>query len=243
MTDSTRTDDPARDLLPGLHEALRREDRGWRRLRSWSTTRRECAFLALLLVVAIAVLALTPRSDLEAVPYLRLGLGIGVTMAAAAFGTRVFLRPMQRRRPKEAVAILSGLVLLLVPLLFALLPPAHDAVHAHPESFAGTGADFVPRALACLVFGSVAGAPLVAFLLLSDRRPPAALVRAAVAAGAGGAVGTLGLLFHCPLVSTSHRMAGHGAVALALALLLAAVLLAVRKASSGSPAGKSAIGP
>lgn len=232
MTDSTPTDELAMDLLPGLREAASREDSGLRRIRSWSTTRRRATSLVLLLSVALLVLFTTPRPDMDAVPWNRFLIGIGLTVTAAVWAVRTFLHPLQDRRPREAALVIGGAALLLLPVAFALLPPAHDAVHAHPESFAGTGADFVPRALACLVFGLLAGVPVAAFLFLADRRPPASAGRIALAAGAGGATGTLGLLLHCPLVGGAHRVAGHGFVAVALAVLVATAIWAVGRASS-----------
>jgi hypothetical protein len=107
-------------------------------------------------------------------------------------------------------------------------------VGLHPESFEGVGADFVRRAVACLVFGVLIALPLTVFAAAAGRRPCGGTLRIALIAGAGGVAGALGLLLHCPLVSVSHRVAGHGGVGLVVALMLAAVLLAMRRVQKTS---------
>jgi len=92
------------------------------------------------------------------------------------------------------------------------------------------GADFGPRAMGCLIFGTLLALPTMLFLVAASRRPHIGAVGIALTAGAGGIVGTIGLLLHCPLVSVSHRIAGHGAVGLvATALLAIAAVLVSRR--------------
>ena len=236
MNEANRTVDPSLDLLPDLRAQMAAEDRGWRRLRSWSTPLRHGTAMALLLALELLVLVATPRLDMNAYPVLRLVAALTVLIGAASLGLRRFLHPRFVRAPRLTRVATTATLLLLVPVAFALLPGPHAAVHLHPESFEGTGADFVPRALACLVFGTLVALPTMLFLFAANRTPRLDPVRVALAAGAGGLAGTIGLLLHCPLVSVSHRLAGHGGVGLAAAgvLAIAAVLVNRRRKISGT---------
>jgi hypothetical protein len=224
------------DLLPELEKAMAADDRGWRRVRSWPTGRRELASLALLLAVQVLIVVVTPRLDLAAYPTERLIAGIGVLVAGTAVAFRLFLQPSCERAPRVLRLGATAALMLLFPVAFALLPPPHAHVHLHPESFEGVGADFMPRAVACLVFGTLVAVPTMAFLLAANRRDGVSAVRVALAGAAGGLAGTLGLLLHCPLVSVSHRIAGHGAVGLVAAALCVAAAAFLARGNSAEAA-------
>ena len=236
MTTPSRPDDPLPELLSAVRDGISHESRGWRRVRSWSTPARHAAAMAVVLAVTLAALLLTPRLDLGAYPRPRLLASVAILVAAAALGLRELLRPHGLRERRVGTLLAVGAALLLVPLAAALLPPPHQQVHLHPESFEGVGADFVPRAVACLTFGLVVALPVVLATLGLSRHASLAPGRLALAAGVGGLAGTLGLLFHCPLVGISHRLAGHGGVGIAAAAGLAIALLLLRR-SRKSAAG------
>lgn len=229
MTAPQRHDDSLPDLLASLQTEIASEDRGWRRLRSWSTPTRHVAALFVVLIVTLAVLVATPRLDLAAYPRVRLIVSAAALIAITSFGLRRFFWPCGERVRREWAVVAAAAALLVIPVVLALLPAPHELMHLHPESFEGTGADFVPRALACLVFGFVVGIPTTLVALVMNRQPRLTRPRIALAAGVGGLAGTLGLLLHCPLVSVAHRLAGHGAVGVVAAAALAAVLLLIRR--------------
>lgn len=223
------TDDVLRDVLTDVRGDIARERRGWRSARSWSTPAREAAVMAVVVAVTLAVLFVTPRLDLAAYPRPRLLALTAALVLCLAAALRELFRPQGLRARRAGLAIASGAALLLVPLGAALLPAPHGHVHLHPESFEGTGADFVPRAVACLVFGLVTATPALLASLALSRHASLSGARIALAAGAAGLAGTLGLLAHCPLVGVPHRVAGHGAVGIVVALLLAAGTALVRR--------------
>lgn len=229
-------DDAVLGLLPGIEEAIRADARGWRALRAWPTGRRIAAAAALLSLLNLLVVLGSPRTDLDALPVGRLIAAVAALLVSGLAAAVLFLRPLQRRALDPRATGAAALLLTILPLAFALVSPGHDELAAHPESFVGVGADFVPRALACLLFGTLVGAPVAGFLLVVDRQPQASAGRLLLAAGAGGAAGTLGLLLHCPLESVAHRLTGHGAVALSVPVLLAAVhaVLRARGRSGGT---------
>jgi hypothetical protein len=218
----TREPKPSEELLGQLRARLAGE-RGWRgRLRSLPTPVRLLAGLLVLALTALAVLLLRRRSDLAAYPVPLLVASLVLLAALALLALRAYLWPLHRRAP-SAVAAGGWLLLGLgFPVLLALLPEAHDLVHAHPESFEGRGADFWPRSAACLVFGLAVSLPLLGLMLLADRRDRRGLGRLAFAAAAAGLAGNLVLLLHCPLVARGHLLAGHASVGLVYLLLLAA---------------------
>jgi hypothetical protein len=103
----------------------------------------------------------------------------------------------------------------------------------HPASLRGVGADLLPRALACFVWGSaiamlgVAGA----FALLRGRRAltadPTSLwaVRILLA--------QLMLALHCPLVGHPHLALGHATIGVAAVAAMAAARLWIRWRQGG----------
>jgi len=229
MTAPALPPEPDLELLESIRGQIERDERGWRRLRSWPTPLRFGVFAVAMVALELLVLFGTPRTDLGAYPVAQLVIAVAGLAVVAAAGARLFLHPVHRRGPSPAKLAAVGVALLLVPVAFALLPPPHDHATLHPESFEGVGADFVRRAVACLIFGVLVALPLTAFAVAADRRPLLGTLRIVLVAGVGGVAGTLGLLLHCPLVSVSHRIVGHGAVGLVVALILAAALLVLRR--------------
>ena len=224
MSERNRELDAPLDLLPDLREQMAAEDRSWRRLRSWATPARRTAALVLIFALEPVVLVATPRLDLAAYPIPRLLAALLVLLATATLAIRLFAHPLHVRTPRIARLRSVGAIVLLLPIAFALLPAPHHDVQIHPESFEGIGADFVPRALGCLVFGTLVAIPTLLFLLATNRRPYLNAERIALAASAGGIAGTIALLLHCPLVGVAHRFAGHGGVGLAAVALLAVAM-------------------
>jgi hypothetical protein len=226
MTSPESTPDPgSRDLLRGLRSQLERE-RGWRgRLRSLPTPLRLAACLAAVVAVALAVVATVRRGDLADYPAGPMAGSLALFAALVVVAARLFLRPLQARQPGRGRILWWALVGLLFPLALYLLPEAHHLVHEHPESFEGRGADFWPRSFRCLAFGTLTALPLLALLLLADRRDRIGFSRAALAAAAAGLAGNLVLMLHCPLVGRAHLITGHATVAL---IFLVALGLAFR---------------
>lgn len=220
------------DLLRGLHARLEHE-RGWRgRLRSLPTPVRLAACLIALALVALAVVVWVRRGDLAAYPRLALAEGLALLAALAVGAVVLFLRPLQARAPGRARTWVWVLVGLAFPLVLYLLPEAHHLVHEHPESFQGRGADFWPRALRCLAFGTMTALPLLAVLLLVDRRDHVDVARGALAAAAAGLAANFVLMLHCPLVGRAHLIAGHAGVGVVFLLVLL-IALRLRRASPG----------
>jgi hypothetical protein len=214
---------PSEQSLQQLRGRLAGE-KGWRgRLLSLPTPVRVGAGLVVLALTALAVGLAMRRSDFAAYPAPLMAVSLALLAAFALLSTRVFLWPLHAREPSRLAA--GGWLLLGLgfPVLLAMLPEAHGLVHEHPESFEGRGADFWPRAAGCLVFGMATSLPLLALLLLADRRERRSAARLAFAAAAAGLAGNLMLLLHCPLVAREHLLVGHVGVGFVVLLLLEAV--------------------
>jgi hypothetical protein len=212
---------PARDMLAAMHDRLQAE-RGLRaRLRELPTPLRVLLAALVLALVALVVAVVTLRGDFGAYPQVRFWASLVVPAGLSLALLLALFRPLSRRPLGPVRRWGLALAALLVPLAIAVLPPAHDLVHAHPESFADAGGQFWPRAIGCLVFGCASALPLLALALALDRGPGLRRDRLLIAGGLGGLAGTIALQLHCPLVSIDHLVAGHAAVPLALIALIA----------------------
>lgn len=219
MSERSQPDDR---LLAGMRTRLEAE-RGWRgRLRSLSTRRRVGFGIATLAALALVVGILVPRSDLDAYPTGLLAASAAALVVLAILSTLALLRPLQLRPLSARRAVLLACAALGLPAVLAW-PQAHDLVHAHPESFLGTGDDFLPRAFGCFCWGTVTALPFVALLLALDRRERRPWRDLVLFAAAGGLAGNLTLLLHCPLVASEHLYAGHATVSLGYLALLGAM--------------------
>ena len=160
--------------------------------------------------------------------------GLALLAALVAVTARLFLRPLQAPAPSRFGILGWALLGLAFPLVLHLLPEAHHLVHEHPESFEGRGADFWPRAWRCLAFGTVTALPLLAVLLMTDRRDRIGTARGVLAAATAGLAGNLLLMLHCPLVDRAHLVAGHAGVGVVFLLVLGIALRLARARAPGT---------
>lgn len=193
-------------------------ERGWRAsLRAKSTVVRSAIGLCIVAAIPLLVLVAAPRADLGVYPIARLVLEAAGYMATAIAAAMIGLWPMHRAEPRTG-RVLTVLAAVAVAVLVASLPDAH---HDHPASLAGSGHDFLKRALGCFMYGTICGVPTWVALRMLARDPEilgeAAYPVALAIAGAGAAA----VFLHCPIVHVGHRWAGHVAV-LALPLAWAA---------------------
>jgi len=237
MSASDHNDAALADILATVQRSIAAEERGWRRVWSWPTARRRLVAVAVVAICVSLVAVLTPRPDLAAYPVARMVASVGLLAAATVIGARSALRPPHVASQRPTMQLALATVLLLIPVLAAFVPAPHADIAAYPESFAGCGDDFVPRAVACLVFGLVLSAPAIAALVVLDRRGAPAGVRVVLLAAVGALAGLAGLLVHCPVVATEHQLLGHASVGPVAVALLAAVALVVRRART--PAARS----
>ena len=189
------------------------------RVRSLATPTRVVALAAGVFLVGTLNALLMLRSDAPGYPLLRMTITLVSFAVPALLAGFLVLRPIHLPRPNGR--LLPALVFLgiLLPVVFGLLPVAHALTGAHPESFEGTGADFWPRAIACLIYGSVIGLPILGLLWALGRGGKA---RATILFGgltAVALVGNIALQLHCPLVSHGHLIVGHAGVPVALLLI------------------------
>jgi hypothetical protein len=192
---------------------------GW--WRSRPTALRRAVVLLVLLGTAVGLGLLRPRADLGVFPMPRMMLLVGLYGAVGALASLGALGSGRRPVVRPPLAGLGLGVAVVVSFGLALLPPAHSA---HPASLGGTGAELLPRALACLLTGLAVALPGVVLLGLGARATGHSL-RApwVLAAMAGALAGQLALQLHCPLVGAGHRVAGHALLVVVLGLVTWAV--------------------
>lgn len=221
-------------LLGEMHAKLE-TDRGLSGyLRARSTPLRLVLALLGAALLVLSQLLFARRPDLELYP---LGAMVSVLVSyALLLGSTlaVDLRPLQRAPPPRWLWI--GLVAsaLIVPLVIAAGPQVHTA---HALANRGAGADLIPRALRCFLYGGLLAVPLLLLVFALDRREHRSWPSLLLAAASGGLAANLSLQCHCPITHPFHLLAGH--VTIAVALLFAyAVIGAVRmgRARNGWPA-------
>lgn len=196
-------------------------------LRSRSTPVRLALALGVPVLAATVYWATKRRADWDVYPHSRMLLEIGVLVLAVALVARAELRPLQyAARPVARGG--TAVAAFLAPIAIALFAPAHTA---HAASLEGAGADFWPRALACLGFGLSIGLPALVVVRLLERNPEGPRVLVLLACGLGGLAGNLTLHLHCPITHLTHLLVGHATVGLVLL-----PLLLLRRRRSGTTA-------
>ncbi len=194
--------------LTRLHEAL--DDEGaFARVSSLGSSVRWMLAGAWVLLLCGVVLAATPRPDLMLYPRGRLVLELGVLLAALVLALHGALRPLTLpawSAGRRVVPLVAGGVSLAI---WCGLPMAHAD---HPASLVGVGEDFVPRAVACLLFGlgfaALAGGGLAALSRARGRQ----WLPGALGVWAAALMGLAALYLHCPITHPQHLWAGHATV-------------------------------
>jgi hypothetical protein len=174
--------------------------------------------LAVGVIGPLLLLALRPlRRDLAALPPAMLMIDGALWLAACAAALAVALVPARGdvlpsagRASRLALGIIAALA------LFSLLHTL-DAPGVSAPAPAG-GWPLLRSCLGCIgILLPIAAIHLIAGALALRRVLPMGAPRIGIALGAaGGAMGGLALLFHCPIASRAHLVLGHvGGVALA----------------------------
>lgn len=211
-----RSEQPSDRLWSELASQVEQETgpRAW--LRSRTTPVRTALALCIPAMAAIVYWATRRRVDWDVYPQTRMLVEIGVLVVTLWLVARAELRPLQHAAKPVARAS-TAILAFLVPIAIAMLAPAHTS---HAASLEGTGADFWPRAMACLGFGLSIGLPTLIVARLLERHPGGSPTLLLMACGLGGLAGNLTLLVHCPIVHWSHLLVGHASIGLVLLPLL-----------------------
>lgn len=209
-----------------LAETLREEDASpfgrWRSLPI--KTQRIAWGLGALVAVAVSFF-LSRRVDWDVYPVGRLALVLGVLSVAWVYAATRSNIPLDRPTRGPIAGASWVLLGLAVPLVFSLMPAAHAD---HSLSLAGVADDFIPRAVGCLVWGTLTALPATFIILATDRQP--SRQRRILAGVIGGLLGNITLQLHCPLTSPMHLVTSHATVGLVLVLVgVGFVLIAARR--------------
>jgi hypothetical protein len=216
---------------PPPDAALLRALDGMRAVRTRGRFGAFVAVLAVGLIGPVLLLALRPlRRDLAALSPALLVLDGALWLAACAAALAVALIPARGDvLPSAGRASRVGLWVIAALALFYLLHSL-DAPGASTPAPVGAG-PLLQSCLRCIgVLLPMAAVCLIAGALVLRRVLPMGARRIGVALGAaGGAMGGLALLFHCPIAGSAHVLLGHvggvAVAALAGALLLPALLV------------------
>jgi len=222
---SAPSTDPAA-MFAELEQQLKRKETGplaW--LRSRPTHWRYLA-TGLAASGAAATSLATLRADIGVYPILRLCVELLLLAAMALLSAWFWLRPLHRPAPKPLTKVLVTTIGLVLPAIFALLPATHAA---YPASLAGTGPDLVPRAMACLIYGTVLAVPVALLTVGLGRRFRRSTVLLAI--GTGTLAGVAALQLHCPITHTAHLLLGHATLP-ALGAIVGSVAMWRRAAKS-----------
>lgn len=205
---------PAPDdgLRAATMAAIERDRGAIARARAWPTATRTAVAAAACLAVPLGVWLAMPRPDLAHYPKARLLLELLASLVTAGAAIAIWLRPLHR--PQSVGTRLSAIVgTIAAAAILASLPEAH---HAHPSSLGGVGAQLLPKAFGCFVFGSSCALPAwlgLRWLARDGDRPGA---RATLAAVGAAVVGMVAVFLHCPIVAHAHLWLGHMTVMLPL---------------------------
>lgn len=201
-------------LFAGVQADVARERGPMAMLRSRSQTLRVVAVAALIVLEALLVVGLVPRSDLGIYPLLRHAAFVALLGGMALLAAWQSLRPLQAPALPSWVSrgvVIAGIAL---PFLLGMMPPEEDH---HSLGHDGTGSALAKFAFYCLALGAAMGIAVIALLRATDRGGHGSGARATLAALAGGLAGTLVVHLHCPLNHPFHLLLGHAPVGLLLA--------------------------
>lgn len=219
---ASSTPDPAQ-LFSGLEGQLEAERGVGAWLRSRPTMQRVGLALAAI-ATAIVLGLLKRRVDFPVYPKLRLALELAAPLLLIGLALRAWLRPLHKPAPRfDVTPWLLGVVLLL-PVVQALLPVAHQAAGAMGGMGMKMGHGLLRGAIGCLLWGLALGLPAALLVRALGRGGGRSAGRSAVLAAAiGGLAGFVALHLHCPSTDVGHLLLAHAPIP-ALAALLGAVV-------------------
>jgi hypothetical protein len=199
-------------LLGAVHGRVAAERGMVAWLRSRSTPMR--VVIAIGAVVALCISQLVkPRVDFGVYPTAAMllevalyGLMVGAILPLAL--RRIHIPAIARPMPLALVG-----AALLLPFVLALRPAVHQA---HSASLAGVGAELLPRAAKCFVYGGVFAAVMLLLVWALDRGEHRSVLVAALGAALAGLAGNVALHLHCPITHPEHLLLGHATVGLVL---------------------------
>ncbi len=204
-------DDAALSRMRGV---LGQESSGLAPLRSLSTPVRITIATAVAAVLIGFVALRSLRPDIDVYPRLRLYATVATYLALAAALLRLGLWRLDRALPPRPVEWALFALGIVVPLAFAWQPQAHLA---HAASLGGVGADLVPRAAGCFLYGTGLGLVIGGAAYALTRAPrswrPSFLILGSGVLGAGC------LELHCALTAPLHLAVGHATVAVVASLV------------------------
>jgi hypothetical protein len=173
-------------------------------------------WVQLVLATAVALLLVATggvgklRVDMDVYPNLRM---VGVVTLLLVFGSLALnhrLRPLHKPAIRSRTLNVIIALTLALPLVLAALPAAHEST-THPESLIAEG-EFVARAMACLIYGSLLSLPLILLLIGLRRRVVTTRSRKMLAAASAAVLGNLVLQFSCPVTMPMHLLVSHAAL-------------------------------
>ncbi len=215
-----------------LEVSLDRERHGWRRLRSLKTTSRVGGVLAFAAGPVLAQVFFSLRADALVYPTSRWVFDSFLFGSAFGAAALLLLWPAHLRRPRflplpsERAFLLWAGWGLVVPLLVAIIGPAHLS---HPESLPVAAGEFWGRVLACFRYGTALSLPILLAISLSSRLLPMSPGRLTLMSIFMGIVANWLLVIHCPLTGVAHLLGGHVTVAWVVTILSLVLIAAPRR--------------
>jgi hypothetical protein len=214
LAEDARPPDPHVEALLAKTLAAVAEEQGpAAKMRELSTVVRIALALGVAVVVPLLVLFVTPRPDLDVVPRGRFALDVFLYSLSATAALVVALWPMQRTVSMHTRALVA-LCAVLASACVAALPPIHGL---HAGSLVGTE-DFGRRAMACLMFGTLAAVPTFVVMRMLAREGARVGGKAFVLGLAAALSGSAAVFLHCPITHPGHLWAGHVTVLLPAAI-------------------------
>ncbi len=199
-------------LWQGMPEALASETHWRHRARNLSTPFRYTLAALGVLVPLLTVGFMSARADLAMLGPLPFWLPWTIAACVMTVAGWACLRPVQKRALSPRFHDSLCFIAVLLGGFGIVLP---EFQHAHPASLHGVGADLLPRALGCFVWGSASAVIGMAgaFALLRGRRALASVPSSVWAVGI--LLAQLMLALHCPLVGHPHLALGHATIGVA----------------------------
>jgi len=223
-------DKPLDQIFRDVRSEIVHEEKGprsWRQLPTWS---RRLLAVAVSAAIPLYWLFASPSASLKNMPGSVLGGVIVVYLVAMASGVWLTTSVMTERRVGPIVRRILVLGALAGAVVVTLLPSFQAGRFSSGTLavFTQFGAE-MPKALHCLIAGTVSAWPVAALLILLDRRGRGFGQATLDAVLAALALGLLSLFLHCPQSEAEHLWLGH--IALALPLLATFIIFRRKRRS------------